>query len=163
MYGAGIGGGDKDCSGGYKSSADATSDGDQEHAGAAIGAGDSANMTGTINISGGSIYAIGRHGAAAIGAGKEADFEHIGGECKGTVNITGGTVKLELKDCVFFKAKDTAPIGHGVNASKNGTLNIRAGATVMRDGSAVPEDQRVEACRRVLGEMNSCTTVEIFN
>ena len=133
--------------GGY----DGTRAGGQEYAGAAIGAG-------------GRVHAIGRHGGAAIGAGKESDLGHIGGECTGTVNITGGTVKCELRDCTRDKAKDTAPIGHGGNAGKNGTLNIRAGAAVKRDGKAVPADQRIDACRRVLGNyIFGYTTVEIFN
>ena len=154
------GGYDSKVEGGY----DGTRAGGQEYAGAAIGAGDSGNMTGTVNISGGRVHAIGRHGGAAIGAGKEADFEHIGGECKGTVNITGGTVKCELRDCTRDKAKDTAPIGHGGNAGKNGTLNIRTGASVKRDGKAVPADQNIEACRRELGDyIFGYTTVEIFN
>ena len=132
--------------------------------GAGIGAGDSGNMTGTVNISGGRVHAIGRHGGAAIGAGKESALGHIGCECTGTVNITGGTVKCELRDCTRDKAKATDPIGHGGNAGKNGTLNIRTGASVKRDGKAVPADQNIEACRRVLGNyIFGYTTVEIFN
>lgn len=93
---------------------------------AGIGAGYKGNMTGTIDISGGTVEAVGVCGGAAIGAGTEEAEFNIGGECEGTIRITGGTVKTKLVK--YCKQNETNPpvsfIGRGYEGDTDGTFEL---------------------------------------
>ncbi|MBR6029987.1 MAG: right-handed parallel beta-helix repeat-containing protein [Clostridia bacterium] len=74
-----------------------------------------------------------------------------GGECTGTVAITGGTVRLQLKRASFDLSSDDryCYIGHGEEGDEDGTLTLGDLYAVQYTGTAMPESVtgRVEACR----------------
>ncbi|MBO4927576.1 MAG: hypothetical protein J5379_04930 [Clostridiales bacterium] len=115
------------------------------YGGAGIGAGYQGNVTSgaEIKITGGTVDAQGKNGGAAIGAGAEISMTGIGGECEGTITITGGTVKLSLSsngNAVFC--------GHGNAGDYNGTLTVADSLKVYRQNSApVASSQRAATCQ----------------
>ncbi len=84
-----------------------------------IGAAYQGNMEGSIFITGGDVTAVGKCGAAAIGAGVYDDLN--GGDCTGTISITGGTVRLKNEDS---EESPAVYIGRGYDGDDDGTLNI---------------------------------------
>lgn len=92
---------------------------------AAIGAGCHGNMRGTIEIKGGTVAAEGISGGAAIGAGSESMYGS-GGECEGSISISGGTLKLKITNFCDNSdpAEDISIIGRGMDGSEDGTLAL---------------------------------------
>jgi uncharacterized repeat protein (TIGR02543 family) len=102
--------------------------------GAGIGGGCRANVTSgaEIKITGGTVTAVGKNGGAAIGAGAE-DHLGIGGECEGSITITGGKVTLSLTS---DGGDDAVYCGHGDAGDDNGTLTLAGSLKVYSEGSA---------------------------
>ena len=109
---------------------------------AGIGAGNAGNMTGKIKISGGIVRATGDKGGAAIGAGSERYLNNLGGECSGTVTITGETLELKTTN-----TQNTAFIGHGDGDDVNGSLELGADMCVLINQTLVSTGNRVSFCR----------------
>ena len=103
--------------------------------GAGIGSGYQGDMEGTITISGGEVIALSERGAS-IGAGYD-------GESTGTINLMGG--RIEVQNGSVDIDPDNAPawVGHGANASNNGTLYIDDGMLLTQyDHYRYPKDER---------------------
>ena len=92
---------------------------------AAIGGSIDVDYTGTVKILNGTVNAHGHTGAAGIGAGNSGMF-------KGTIDISGGTVKSYSYDT---NNRGGAGIGTGLDGHMTGTINI-SGGFVHAEGSA---------------------------
>ncbi len=135
--------------------------------GAGIGAGYSGDFTGKISISGGTVNARGRTGGAGIGAGLESENDNPGvngGECKGTIEITGGTVTATADE----DSQQAQAIGHGGDGDDEGTLKLGDGVRVTSGGAssgsgAALQDagKRIGACRNRYTKIETCDAHEV--
>lgn len=107
--------------------------------GAGIGSGYAVNMgSGTdITISGGIVTSTGK-GGADLGAGRERESTPGGGECEGTIVISGGRVTLNPTSGNY--------IGHGLEGDENGSLTLDNWRRVQLGYDFVTTGNRVGAC-----------------
>lgn len=108
--------------------------------GAGIGSGYAVNMGSRtdITISGGIVTSTGK-GGADLGAGRERESTPGGGECEGTIVLSGGRVTLNPTSGNY--------IGHGYEGDLNGSLTLDNWRRVQLGYELITTGNRVGICQ----------------
>ncbi len=117
--------------------------------GAGIGSAQRANFAkkALVDIQGGDISIAVNDGGSGIGSGGEATANlPYGGECEGTVKITGGKVNIDVSKRKNYDRKATS-IGHGWDGDENGTLILGDDMKVTVGSEIKKNAERADACR----------------